>query len=306
MTMARKPDFFIIGAQRCGTTSLSQNLSAHPNIVISAPKEPFFFATDFPRLRRMESEEEYLKIFRPITEATMAVGESTAAYLYSKSAVENIYRYNPEAKLIVMLRNPIDIVHSFHALHLYSLYEDEPNLKKAWALQEVRKNGQSIPKGCLVPEFLQYAEIGKLGDQVERLLNIFPPNQVAITFFEDFIRDNRQFYLNVLEFLNIPDDGTSEFPRLNESRKARFPLLTSLLSPRPRWMQRCIDRTKAGLGLKGQQWLQNLYGVPARREPLDPEFRMELAEFFRDDINKLSKLTRRDLSHWLIPPSQTK
>jgi hypothetical protein len=300
--MSRKPNFFIVGAQRCGTTSLSQYLAAHDQIFLSAPKEPYYFATDIPRLRRMDTDEEYLRLFESASPEIIAMGEATAGYLYSKCAVDNIFKFAPDAKIVVMLRNPVDLVASFHSHLVFSYYETEVDLLTAWNLQEHRRKGNNIPRGCRVPSFLQYGEVGKIGEQVERLFRIFPRKQVYLGFFEDFTADTRAFYVKILEFLGVPDDGRTDFPRLNSNKKPRFRRISGLFTPRPMWIQKSIDSLKSGMGIRGQKLIQRLYAVPEKRKVLPSEYRDKLSDFFLDDIALISSLSGRNLDHWKDRP----
>ena len=296
----RRPNFFVVGAQRCGTTSLSQYLGAHPQIFVSTPKEPFYFSTDFENLRFMDTEEAYLEMFDKAGPAE-AVGEATAGYLYSDQALQNIRAFAPDARIIVMLRHPVDLIHSFHSLQLFSFNEDQEDFAKAWESQSERSEGCSLPKRCRTPQFLQYQRVGMLGDQIERLYSIFPKEQVKIIYFEDFVKDTGAAYREAVVFLGLEDDERTEFPKLNENKQPRFRKLMSLVSRRPPWVQKTINGIKGVLGPKGQQLLQRVYSKSNKREKLSPEARAELTKVFVDDIRKLAELTERDLDHWVNP-----
>ena len=119
----KKPNFFIVGAPRCGTTALSEYLRGHPNVFFSQPKEIGFFATDFPGSRVITRFEDYMALFNDVQPDHLRVGEGSVWYMYSREAARNIHEYNPKAKLIVMLRNPVDLVHSLHSQLLLSIDE---------------------------------------------------------------------------------------------------------------------------------------------------------------------------------------
>src|SRR5210317_560697 len=108
-----KPNFFILGAPKCGTTSLAYWLSQHPNVYVSPDKEPLHYSTDFPA-STPHSERSYLDLFAEATEQHIAIGEASVWYLRSKDAVANIENEIPEAKYIVMLRNPVEMAPSLH------------------------------------------------------------------------------------------------------------------------------------------------------------------------------------------------
>lgn len=294
-----RPSVFLVGAQKCGTTSLAQYLGEHPQLFFCSPKEPFYFATDFPGLRRVEDEAEYLSLFEAAPPGVLRAGEATAGYLRSREAVRNIRAFDPGARLIVMLRSPLELVPSFHSQMLFGFDEDEEDFPAAWSRQDDRRAGRALPPRCRVPEFLDYRDAGLLGRQLESLLQVFPRDQVHWIFFEDFKRDTRGCYLEVLDFLQIEDDGRQDFPRMNPAKRHRFPALMALLSRRPAWVQRGIERLKLALGPHGLARVQDLYSSRTRREALPEALEVEMKAAFRDDVALLSELTGRDLGHWV-------
>ncbi|MFO7878451.1 MAG: sulfotransferase, partial [Bacteroidales bacterium] len=136
----KKPEFFLIGAPKCGTSSLARYLDSHPDVHFSYPKEPNYFNTDFSKKQRMFTDETlYLnQCFHKAADKNIA-GEGSVWYLYSKEAVPNILKFQPDAKFIVMLRNPVDVAYAMHSTHLRNkVNENVDDFKKAWDLQEIR------------------------------------------------------------------------------------------------------------------------------------------------------------------------
>ena len=110
------PDFFIIGAPRCGTTAISTYLAKNPNICFSRPKEPHFFSIVMDEKPDAGLHGDYLDLFFPhCGEGIQARGEGSVSYLYYPKAIERTQRLSPHARFIVMARNPVDMVHSYHA-----------------------------------------------------------------------------------------------------------------------------------------------------------------------------------------------
>jgi hypothetical protein len=296
------PNFFIIGAPKCGTTALSEYLREHPRIFMSHPKEPHYFSTDFPNHRTVTTEEEYLRLFRKAGTEHLAVGEASVWYLYSEEAVRNIHRFNSEARLIVMLRNPVEMLPSLHSQGRFSLEEDAESLEEAWELQTERREGRHIPKLTRTPALLQYAHAARFGEQMERTYGIFPREQVKVILFDDFIKDTKTVYDDVLQFLGVPSNGRTDFPPVNVGKTYRWEWLTKFIyKPGPR-MIRFKTRVREMLGVD-RLWLwealKRLNAKKEQRQPMTPEFRAKLVEEFRPDIGKLSSLIGRDLSHWL-------
>lgn len=298
-----KPNFFIIGAPKCGTTALSDYLRTHPNIYFSEPKEPHYFAQDFEKYRLTKTSEEYLSLFIQTTPNHIAIGEGSVFYLFSSVALRKIYEFDPQAKIIVMLRNPVDLVYSFHSQQLFSADEDEPCFEKAWRLQKLRLQGKHIPKKNRHTIFLNYASVGRLGEQVDRLLTIFPFEQIKIICFEDFIMSTKKVYDDVINFLGVPNDNRTDFLRINENKNHKLQLVGNFSQKPPKFLSSLALKTKDILGIKRLYVLDTIRSLNTKtvaREPLSNDFRAELTEEFADDIKKLSQLLAKDLNHWLV------
>jgi hypothetical protein len=297
-----RPNFFIIGAPKCGTTALSEYLRTHPNIFLSDPKEPHFFSDDMNAHRYVTTLETYLDLFKSAKPEHDVIGEASVGYLFSSVALDNIYEFNPTAKVIAMVRNPIDMAPSLHRQLLYARYETEPDFEKAWNLQEDRRNGRHIPPGCRAPAFLQYADSCFLGKQIQRLLNVFPDNQVMIVVFDDFIMDPSKVYREVLQFLGLPDDYRENFERINEAKQYRSGHFANLIAAcKPLAVTFALE-LRAHTGFNLLPWMRRLVKMnegKAEKSNLSSRFINILADSFRDDIGLLSSLLKRDLSSWL-------
>lgn len=298
----RRPNFFIVGAPKCGTTALSEYLRTHPKIFLCEPKEPHFFAEDMDRHRYVKSLEEYLELFKYAGAEREIVGEASVGYLYSSVALTKIHEFNPEAKVIAMVRNPIDMAQSSHQQLLFARYEDEPDFEKAWNLQENRRRGQHIPPGCRAPAFLQYSETCRLGSQVQRLLGIFPANQIKIIVFDDFIADTAKVYREVLDFLELPDDHRQDFERINEAKQFRSKFVAGLIATCKPLAVAFALKLRAATGFNPLPWMKRMLAVnedKADKASLSAGLRTALADSFRSDVELLSNLIGRDLSFWL-------
>jgi len=140
----RRPDFFILGAPKCGTTSLAAWLADHPKVFVSAVKEPHFFNTD--GLRSITSSREFDALWVDVDDAAVAVGEASTHYLYSQEAVPRILAYNPRARFVVCVRNPVDMAPALHAERVWQGRETIRSFARAWALQDARRDGRHIPR----------------------------------------------------------------------------------------------------------------------------------------------------------------
>jgi Sulfotransferase domain len=300
--LATKPNFFIVGAPKCGTTALYEYLRPHPNVFMPELKEPHFFTKELaaPKVKTLE---EYTRLFAECTNEHTRIGEASASYLSSSTAIPGIREFNPDAKLIAMLRNPVDMVYSMHSQVLYWSEETERDFETAWRLQERRSRGIDLPKTCGEPYWVQYASLARFGTQVQRLLSIFPAQQVKVILQEDFNAAPARVHGEVVEFLGLPPDNRTDFPRVNEQKRARTTWLRNLIRKPPPALRTAFRRLKHAAGEERIVAIKNtivdLNTSRERRPPLSPAFRKELAETLRDEVALLSGILNRDLSHWI-------
>jgi hypothetical protein len=289
----RKPNFFILGAPKCGTTSLATWLGEHPDIFMSSYKEPHFFNTDDNRV--VDTVEHYQSFFRGANPQHSAVGEASVWYLSSSQAVQGILTYAPEARFIVMLRNPIEMAVSLHAEMIFTGMENERDFATAWTMQEQRRAGKELPINCLVPRRLFYADACALGAQLEQLFALVANRRVLTILLDDLRYDPRREYLRVLEFLGVPDDGRSDFTVQNTSKERRLQSLV-LVS---HWATVLRSRlgVKGGMGLWRR--IDAMNRLERKYQPLSPEFEAVLKRFFAPDVTRLGALLNRNLENWV-------
>lgn len=295
-----KPNFFIVGAPKCGTTALSTYLGSHPDVFFAEEKEPHFFSTDMPDYTKTHDLDKYLKNFESDSANVKCIGEGSTWYMFSKVAIENILEFNDEAKIIAMVRNPIDMAESLYYQFLLGFEENANTFEEAWGLQESRSLGKNIPK-MNTPVRLQYKEVCSLGSQLQRLVDAVPANQLKIILFDDFITDTRKVYNEVLTFLEIPENNDVEFSRVNESSKPRFPLLaklshqsTDVFDPYVKFIKKIFGIKRVGL----TRYLKKVNKKKNTKALLSESFKTELYEKFKSEIALIEKILDRDLSHW--------
>lgn len=289
----RPPNFFIIGAPKCGTTSLASWLSTHPRIYMSPAKEPHHFDSDHQG--GIQDRTQYERLFRGATTTHSAIGEASVWYLYSREAVGNIEAYAPGARYVVCLRNPVEMVYSLHEQSLANGTEHIRDVSEAWKVWEKRARGQAISRWCKEPRHLAYGAACSLGAQLERLFEQVPSARVFTILLDDLKFDAPGQYRNLLAFLGVENDGRSEFPVLNPAK--------SLRSSRVRQSVRLLGIAKERLGVERSFGLLaaiNQMNTRYRpRPPMGKRLLEELQFFFEPDVTKLSGLLGRDLSHWL-------
>lgn len=302
MTKAKSklPNFFIIGAPKCGTTSMAAWLSEHPNIFFSPIKEPFYFSTDIKNSSQINTEQAYVDLFKDASEIHIGIGEGSTNYLFSSVAVENIEKSIHEPKYIVMLRNPVDMVYSLHEQQIFVMHENILDFRTAWQLSDQRRIGNHVPKTCPDPTWLDYQAHCMLGEQVQRLLTLIPRERVHFIFFDDLRSNARKVYLHALTFLGVPDDGRSDFISYNSAKKWKNSSYGTLI----RKMSKSVAQLKHVKGLLPKRsfgiidYLIKTNLVQAPRPPIDEAFRQNLASYYLEDMHLLERLTERDLSSW--------
>jgi hypothetical protein len=303
MTVVR-PGFFLIGAPKCGTSALAHYLAEHPQICFSYPKEPYFWASDYAGLRRqfgVDTLDAYLKLFETEVPNIAASGEGSTVYLASAVAVPQILAFNPDSRLIVMLRDPVELVAASHMQELSHLNEAEPDFIRAWELQEERARGRNIPAGCYEPLLLQYRKTAQLGFQMDRLLKLIAKDRLHVIYFEDLKKSVQDVYRATLEFLNLRDDGRIDFPRVNESRIVRSRMLVELLNGRTgtvvsRFLKQRLPGPVANIANRVKK---SLTTRTSPRQALPADLERRLRKEFRDDIQLLADRTGRCLNQWL-------
>lgn len=290
----KRPNFFIIGAPKCGTTSLASWLAQHPQVFMSPRKEPHHFNTDMRNVVT-PSRLAYEKLFDRVTGRHIAVGEASTWYLYSEHAVPRIRDYSPKARFVVCLRNPVEMAPALHEQCWYIGDEHVADFRAAWELREQRQQGRAVSRWCREPRQLSYGRACLLGAMVARLLKRVGRERVCVLFVDDLKRDPRAEYLRVLGFLGVPDDGRVEFPVQNAAKEPRSPLLQRIA-----WLG---QRFKERMGITRSFGLVRMNTRVRSRNPLGEAMQQELREYFRRDIDTLGSLLSRDLSAWLAPRS---
>jgi hypothetical protein len=303
------PDFFLVGAPRCGTTALSRYLAGNPAVCFSRPKEPHYFTRPGPPAAPEAVQAEYIaRYFAHRAAEHRVAGEGSVSYLYSPGAVERILGLNPGAKFIAIVRNPLEMLPSYHLRMRFILAEDVPDFTAAWGLQDARARGERVPRRCPDPRLLAYREIGALGVHVERLYETAGPARCLALVHDDLARDPGAVYRRVLAFIGVEDDGRTSFPRKLSSRMYRSRWLQELLfavaarasrgrGPAAGRRATRVKRAAGRVSLLSRlaRW-NRIAMAPA---PLDAAMRQVLVDTFADDVGRLGRLLDRDLGHWL-------
>jgi hypothetical protein len=295
------PNLFIVGAQKSGTSALTAMLNFHPQVFMSHPKEPGYLAfgeSGYPVRRRdgkpgrpnryiVTSEADYLALFKGATEKQKVLGEASTWYLSFPGMANRLRHYNPDAKIIIILRNPIDRAYSAWSHARRDEIEPCDNFADALALEAQRDE----------PEYLlRYHELGRYSGPLAQYQASFDEGNLLVLFYQDLQDSPDELWSQMCHFLDI--EVVDPPPRRMNNRSGR---------PRSRSLQRILrsHRLKSFmldfLPYSFLTWLKmwtdkaNLRRFP----PMDQNVRDGLKEYYREDINAVMKLTGRDLTAWL-------
>lgn len=287
---SKKPNLFIIGAPKCGTTSLANWLRKHPDAFISTAKEPHYFNKDeYQSISRLNEYENFFKGAKN----EKWVGEASTWYMYSKVAVNNILEYSTNPKFIVCLRNPVEMCQSLFYQHVQNGDEYIANFETAWALQEERAKGNHIKKSCRYPDRLQYGKVCKIGSQLKRVLKLVPANQLLILFLDDIKHNSQKVQNDVIHFLDIEPIKIA-LQKSNPSQIAKSKILGRFMNIL--YLLKNKSPVYFHTGIYGFIKKVNSKKINPK---YDTAIKQELIEYFQSDIKKIEELTGRNLEHWL-------
>lgn len=301
------PNVFLIGAPKSGTTSIARWLAEHPQVFWSVPKEPFYWASDYPRMRQhygFDSRDAYESLFasRAAQQAPVRA-EGSTTYLYSATAVPSILEAVPDARFIVAVRNPADLLVSYHRTQLVAMNECETDFGRAWR-RSVR--GLLPPTDPLDAKLLDYPMVGALGSAVSTLFERVGRDRVQVVVLDDLRSDAASVWRSLAAFTGIDADVLPDLRAYNASTKTfRSRALQHTLQRPPRVLApavRGLRQWSRSTRLPGVRSLKTTMWRPEARPSASTSDRRAVLDFFEDDIRRLSHELGRDLEHWLTPP----
>jgi hypothetical protein len=300
------PDFLVAGVPKAGTTALHAALSGHPGLYLSPVKEPKFVLTDGPPPTKggpgdaltyrehIWQRDRYEALFDAAPPGTLR-GEATPLYLYDPEAMRRVHALIPDARLIVIIRDPVERAHS-NWTHLWSAgLEPAGDFLRACAEEERRKAAGWA-------SFWHYKGLSRYGEQLARTFELFPREQVLVFRYRLLIDEPAATLDRICSFLGVETQKLTEIPREN---------VTS--HPEHTWAHRAV-----ALGMRASDMVGRLLPGSAataathrlerflqrdrrQRQPLSWEQRQALLPEFADDIRLLETLLDEDFSDWVSP-----
>lgn len=300
----RKPDFFIVGAPKCGTTAMDHYLKQHPEIFLPDRKEPQFFGSDIYSPAFIRDEAEYLRLFSEVG-GERRVGETSVWSLYSRVAAREIARFSPHANVIIMLRNPTEMLYSMHSQYLYTGNEDIESFAEALDAEEDRKNGRRIPETVTFVEGLFYRDSARYHEQVQRYIETFGREKVHVILFDDLKADPANVYAETLRFLDVDPSFLPDLKVVNPNKRVRSKALrdaSKYSQGHARRLARSLVPSRLRRGLMSVLDRYNTVYEPPR--PIERETSARLRAEFAPEVERLGELLGRDLSAWNALPER--
>ena len=291
------PDLLIVGAPKCGTTAITRFLESHPQVHMAARKDLHFFGSDLGfRNRERESEESYLRHFEA-AEPDQIRAESSVWYLYSTRAAAEVAARNPDARILILLRHPVDMMHALWAqLRLNGLGdEDIPDFAEALAAEEDRRMGRRIPAATPLPEALFYRQTARYSEQIHRYSQAFSPDQILILIQEEMREDTPRAWREVCEWLEIDPTHSPQLGPVNRSKAVRSEGLRRAIGGTPQSLKRLLP---ASGRRRLSRWLRHINSSHAQREPIDPALRSRLDQEFTDEVQAIEAILGRAIPSW--------
>lgn len=286
------PNFFIVGAPKAGTTSLYHYLCRHPDVFMSPIKEPNYFCYQDTRAQKLYHKEKgigdwnkYVSLFQHNNGRKKAVGEASVAYLFYPQVPQRIHQKIPHARIIISLRNPVERALSHYFMEYKLGYVNVPLADVVFRRTRHRRSALW---------YQQYVELGLYYEQVKRYLETFPPEQVKIFIYEEWIADLHAGLRELYEFLKLnPDYFPDHNERHNTFSLPRNGLLRALYGQKVlRRMARLLMPEAAVLQIK------KVILTSKQMPEVGDDVRDELMRIYRDDIGRLETLLQKNLSCW--------
>ena len=295
------PDFFVIGAPRSGTGSLTAMLAAHPDVWM-ARKELHYFGTDLEYHRVPMTKSRYLEHFRDRPPEARLAGDASAWTLFSTRAPAEIAAWRPDARVIVTLRRPAEMIHSIHGLLVYGCQENIGNFDKAVGCEAERLAGRDVPESARPRMALHYTGLGRYHSHLRRWIEVLGRDRIHVMILDDMRADPNREGRNLADFLGLerpfaPASTSSRGRNAHRTfRSRRLQEWTQLQSNRA-MMDGVVPfsaHRRLAVGL-----INRLNGRYAERTPMHERTRQHINDTLRGEIEALGELLERDLSHWV-------
>jgi len=283
---------------------MAEYLSSHPAIYMPT-KDMHFFGADLQFGRRFYRRDlqAYLAEYSRWNGQGRA-GDASVWYLFSRTAAGEIKAFNSDSSIIIMLREPVEMLYSLYHQLRYDANEHLPTFEAALAAENDRQAGQRLCRGAYFSQGLAYRGIARYTEQVRRYFDTFGRDRVRVVTYDELAASAHETYRGTLEFLGVDTTHQPEsFRVINGNKSVRSRMLrgiltdpclrSSAISAARRMGRRAfilLRRMEARLWALNTRW--------TKRPPLDPRLRAQLEKEFAPEVERLSILLGRDLTYW--------
>lgn len=305
----RVPDFFVVGHAKCGTTALFEMLKQHPQIYLPVFKETQFLSRGPHRQsvqqrrapRRPRTLEAYLSLYEAASLEQRA-GDGSTEYLRTPSTAARIAALSPDARIVAAFREPVSFLRSLHLQLLEVNLEDEPSFEKALRLEEPRRHGRQLPRGCAWPQALQYSQHVRYVEQLRAYHERLGRERVLVLIYDDFRADNERVVQEVLRFLDVDDSIELAHSEANPTVRVRAPRAGELVDalstgrgPVSRGAGRVVRAVTSERLRRGALQAVKRVALDTNPRALDEKLSSELRRRFRGEVVAISEYLKRDL-----------
>lgn len=311
----KKPNFFVVGVVKGGTTSLYQYLVQHPQVYMSPVKETNYFSrdaideklfatdykhdvdvnikaylkTDFSQtihIAHITDDDDYNQLYKNV-KTELAIGEISNSYILYPGVAQKIYDYNPKSKIVMILRNPVERAFSQYIMNL----RQGKMLNKNF-IEEISEDAKNPKQGWGANH--QYLSIGNYYQQVKWYLEVFPKEQVKIYLFDDYKANPTDILQDLSKFLGVDNFNFDTNEKYNEAGMPRFSKINYFIN-----QTGIISFAKK---IFPHHWRAPLKKMLYRGDNI-PKLKEEdkhwLINYYKEDVLKLQGLIDKDLSKWL-------
>lgn len=302
MDEGKEPNFFILGAPKTASTSLYDLFSKHPQIYCPTVKEPGYFTRHdvkdeiVAETPHLQSYRRYLSLYGGASADQIVRCDGSTSYLRHPDAMREIVKLYPNAVFVALYRYPVELVSSYHSYLVHEGWEDIPTLESAWNAQEMRQAGERIPSAARRTSSVVYADVPKLGAQMEMARGILG-DRLHIYSMMQVRADTDAVMRELQQILGLTHHDLGPLPSLNFARTARNKTLNAMIKDPPGWVKTAKTAVKNMLGVSSlgvRAKLENVNLVRTQRKISD-DMKTVLRDFYRSDVAPLSKVVERDL-----------
>ena len=307
------PNFFLLGPPKAGTTALAEAIGRHPDVFMSTPKEPNYFLYaggnpyNLPLNRGVPDFEVYQRLFEGAGAARIR-GDASPYYIYAPHCAAQIARHAPDAKLMVVLRNPVERAFSAYRYWHRNLAaqgdaEDfrERFLSRSLVTDQGRGRADVLPM-----EWLQ--DMGRYADMIQRYDEHFAADQILLLRYDEMQASPARAMARVAGFLGVDAELAPELLQSNVTYEPSFPALNHWLNfkvddPARQLLIARLRGSRLAASVREGVNRVNRRPVPTSERPLPAAIYNELIGVYADDLGRLAKRANLDLSDWLKPRS---